>query len=283
MQEFPSFKEVEEKTRFKEVRIFESLESTNSYLAGEAIRGAADGLVVIAAFQEKGKGRLGRTWVSKPGESLLMSVLLRPTYLPIEASHLITASVALAAKSALFNLCGVLSEIKWPNDLVIPLGTKLASGEALEADHKIGGILAEVGLSQNKQTTSIDWLVVGVGVNINWSGPIGSNDQAPLAISQLLISGKVASYQELAAKILFELDPKLNKLETPFERVEVASEFRAACSTLGQMVKVATVDDKEGFTGRAADITAEGHLVVETPICLKTVTAGDIYHLKRIN
>ncbi|NNN21324.1 MAG: hypothetical protein HKL80_04895, partial [Acidimicrobiales bacterium] len=121
-----------------------------------------------------------------------------------------------------------------------------------------------------------------LGVNLNWSGPIGSNDQAPLAISQLLISGKIASNQDLAAKILLELDSILEKLKTPLQRVEVASDFRNACATLGQQVRVVTLNDREGFTGLAADITAEGHLVVETPICLKTVTAGDIYHLKCI-
>ena len=63
-------------TRFREVRWFASLDSTNRYLADEAIAGAAPGLVAVADEQTAGRGRLGRTWIAPPGASLLVSALL---------------------------------------------------------------------------------------------------------------------------------------------------------------------------------------------------------------
>src|SRR5688572_18437975 len=67
-----------EGTRFIEIRTFPVLDSTNRYLRDCALAGARDGLVAIAQHQFAGRGRQGRMWDSKPGASLLLSVLLRP-------------------------------------------------------------------------------------------------------------------------------------------------------------------------------------------------------------
>lgn len=127
--------------RFSDVRWFAELDSTNRLAAELARAGAADGLVVGADQQTAGRGRRGRTWESRSGSALLVSVLLRP------APALVTLAAGVAAADACEAVAGVRVELKWPNDLLV-------------GDGKVGGILSEmVG----------DAAVVGLGLNLGWA------------------------------------------------------------------------------------------------------------------
>ena len=139
-----------------DVRWFDEVDSTNTYVRDQARRGAPAGLVVVADHQTAGRGRLDRRWESPPGANLLASVLLRPQ---CEGSdvHLCTGAVALAAVDACREVAGVEPVLKWPNDLLVA-GSKLA-GVLAEAEFS-GGTLAAV--------------VVGIGVNVAWPGPQGA-------------------------------------------------------------------------------------------------------------
>src|SRR6476469_6065650 len=81
-------------TRFREVRWFASVDSTNRYLVDAAGLGTAADLVVVADEQSAGRGRLGRSWVAPPGASLLVSVLLAGGA-PPEERHLALVAAAL--------------------------------------------------------------------------------------------------------------------------------------------------------------------------------------------
>ncbi|HUR23779.1 MAG TPA: biotin--[acetyl-CoA-carboxylase] ligase [Acidimicrobiales bacterium] len=131
--------------RFADVRWFGELDSTNRLAADLARAGAADGVVVGADHQTAGRGRRGRTWESRPGTSLLVSVVLRP------APALVTLAAGVAAAEACEAVAGIHVGLKWPNDLLLD-GAKL------------GGILCElVG----------DAAVAGLGVNLTWA-PAGT-------------------------------------------------------------------------------------------------------------
>src|ERR1700681_4786111 len=102
-------------TRFTDIRQFDLIDSTNRYLLDAARTGAADGTVAIAAYQTAGRGRRGRTWTAMPNASLLVSVLLRPSGLPADRRHLVTAAMSLAAISACEEVAGFRPGVKWPN------------------------------------------------------------------------------------------------------------------------------------------------------------------------
>src|SRR3974390_1531919 len=89
-----------------DVRWFDEIDSTNTYLREQARSGAPEGLVAVADFQTAGRGRLDRRWESPPGANLLASVLLRPTCEPGDL-HLCTGAVALAAADACRDEAGV--------------------------------------------------------------------------------------------------------------------------------------------------------------------------------
>ncbi|MBA2505772.1 MAG: biotin--[acetyl-CoA-carboxylase] ligase, partial [Thermoleophilaceae bacterium] len=113
-------------------------DSTNARARELAATGAPHGTLVTAAEQTAGRGRQGRSWVAEPGAALLMSVVVRDVEL---------ALLPLAAPVAVCEAAGPETRIKWPNDVWLGEGRKLA------------GILIE-GRPQD------GWAVVGIGLNV---------------------------------------------------------------------------------------------------------------------
>jgi len=138
-------------SHFADVRWFDEVDSTNRVAADLVRQGAGDGLVVGADHQTAGRGRRGRTWESRPGAALLVSVVLRPV------PPLVTLAAGVAAADACRAVAGVDAVLKWPNDVLLAGGAK------------VGGILSElVG----------DAAVVGLGLNLGWA-PAGAGRLGP--------------------------------------------------------------------------------------------------------
>lgn len=252
--------------RFHDVRWFESIDSTNRYLLGEARKGAAEGVVAVADHQTAGRGRLGRTWEAPPGSNLLVSVLLRPD-LPDGSRHLASAVVALAAMDAASEVTGLSLGVKWPNDLLGPDGRKVA-GVLAEADlGKTGGqLLAPI--------------VVGIGINVRWpgAGDVLPADLAGRATSLEQLRGAPVSRRLLLDGLLNALEPRVASLETVEGRSAQAADLRRRCTTLGAQVRVELAD--RTVEGTAEDVTDQGQLVVVTADGPLTVSAGDVVHLR---
>jgi BirA family biotin operon repressor/biotin-[acetyl-CoA-carboxylase] ligase len=249
-------------TRFTEIRWYPETDSTNRQLIDLARAGAAEGLVVAADHQTAGRGRLGRRWEAPPGRNLLVSILLRPA-VPVEQLHLCTAVVALAAASACARGGGLEPSLKWPNDLVV-------------GQRKLAGILAE---------STPGAVVVGIGVNVGWPAPAGQPgepevppDLEAVATSLWRETGRRVDPGALLGLLLEDLEPRVADLASAEGRRRQGAEYRRRCATLGQRVRVEL--DGETVTGHAADITPEGHLIVDVGACLRTVTAGDVVHLR---
>ncbi len=121
--------------------------STNDECLRRAEAGAAEGLLMVAETQSAGRGRLGREWLSEPGQGLLFSFLARPS-LPPEVMATLPLVAGLAVTMALRDL-GFAAGLKWPNDVLLD-------------ERKVCGILCEA------QTSSrgIEGIVVGIGLNV---------------------------------------------------------------------------------------------------------------------
>jgi BirA family biotin operon repressor/biotin-[acetyl-CoA-carboxylase] ligase len=245
-------------TRFWDIRRFGTIGSTNAWLLDRAREGAPEGLVAVADHQTAGRGRLDRTWEAPPGTSLLASVLLRPS-LDAEHLHLATAVVALAAADACRAEAGVDPDLKWPNDL-------LAGG------HKLGGVLGEA-LAGSGQVEAV---VVGLGINVSWPEGGAGPPEGGVALNQLV--GFDVGRDRLLAALLRSLEDRYQALGDVAGQAAQASEYRRRCSTVGRLVRVELAD--ETFTGTVADVTPEGHLLVDVGVCLRRVTAGDVVHLR---
>ena len=132
------------------LHVFDVVDSTNTVLKKMAEDGCNEKTVVISNKQTQGRGRRGRSFFSPSDSGIYMSILLRPQN-EIKDAVLVTASTAVSVARAIDKLCGVKSEIKWVNDIYIN-------------DKKVCGILAESVV--NARTSSVEYIVLGIGVNL---------------------------------------------------------------------------------------------------------------------
>ena len=138
-------------TRFigRKVFYYEALDSTMDVAFRLAMDGEPEGCVVCADSQLKGRGRMGRRWASPKGSGVYLSVILRPSLHPSDASRL-TLLAAVAVCDAVKEVCGFCPSIKWPNDLLV-------------GSRKLAGILTEL----NAEADRIRFVIIGIGVNVN--------------------------------------------------------------------------------------------------------------------
>ena len=132
----------------RDIRYFDRVASTNEVARELARSGIPEGATIVANYQDAGRGRMGRTWVSPPGSSLLVSIVLRPSL--AEINSLIMAG-ALATVKAIESTTALKASIKWPNDVEID-------------GKKICGILAESEVERGR----LLFAVLGTGLNVNF-------------------------------------------------------------------------------------------------------------------
>lgn len=239
----------------REILFFETVSSTNT-VALELAEKATEGTVVLADSQDKGRGRLGRTWISPSGVNIYMSIILRPQIKPKDGS-LITIMSAVACAEAIRNVTGVKITTKWPNDLMIN-------------NKKVGGILTELKTQQQKITSAI----VGIGINVNIDVREFPEEMKQTATSLKNEAGVSYSREPIVAEILNEMD-RWYKTLTTLEKEAILQAWKNLTSTLGRKVMIIT--PQETLTGTAEAIDNEGMLIVRLPSGKsKRINSGDL-------
>jgi BirA family transcriptional regulator, biotin operon repressor / biotin---[acetyl-CoA-carboxylase] ligase len=214
----------------------EVLPSTSDRLKELAREGAPSWTVVIADEQTAGRGRQGRAWASPPG-GLYLSVLVRPT--SAQASVLpLAAGVAVA--EALEEL-GVGARLKWPNDVLLD-GRKLA------------GVLAEASSS----ASALDWVVLGIGVNLDARALPDEVGGGAAGVSPGGAAG--VGRPALAAAVLARLTVWYDALEKRQASVVAAWRERSV-PWWGQPVEVGA--GERVLRGLARDVDERGALLLE--------------------
>jgi BirA family transcriptional regulator, biotin operon repressor / biotin---[acetyl-CoA-carboxylase] ligase len=169
---------------------FDVLASTNASLHARGRLGEPEGAIVLADEQTAGRGQANRVWISPPRCNLYMSVLLRPSIAPAQAPLLsLLAAVALVDT---LRQEGAVCGIKWPNDVLIQ-------------QRKVAGILAEM----ETQHDAIQFVVVGIGVNINMTQEELDDHLGPIAqtATSLRVSlGREICREALLARLLEHLE-----------------------------------------------------------------------------
>jgi BirA family biotin operon repressor/biotin-[acetyl-CoA-carboxylase] ligase len=196
------------KTVGRDIRVFEQTSSTNDVVEKLARDGVKEGMVVFAESQTRGRGRLGRRWLSPPRKGLWFSVLLRPDLQPQAATQL-TVAAATALLRAIRDQAGITPEIKWPNDILIK-------------GRKVAGVLTEL----SAELDHIKHLTLGVGVDVNLNASEFPAELRKTATSLKIESGRPIHRADLAAAILRELDRDYERIRSRrFD--EVADEWEA--------------------------------------------------------
>ena len=256
---------------FAEVERLGVVDSTNR-VAADAARGCApEGFVVVADEQTEGRGRLGRRWVAPAGSAVLCSLVFRPALFASEL-HLLTMTVALAARDACRRVAGIEARLKWPNDLEV-------------GERKLAGILSETVPGPSRPGGPNRAMVVGVGINVTWptDDAVASLDDEEVAVAATATSlareGAAGVDREvLIATLLRHVNVRYARLRRPGGRDSLLAEYRDACSTIGRTVRVDLA--RGSLTGQVLGVSSNGRLQVDDGVAVREVEAGDVVHLR---
>lgn len=226
----------------RELYYEETVDSTNTRAKALAGQGAAHGAVVLAEEQTSGKGRLGRGWVTPKGSSVAMTCILRPEFLPQDASML-TLLMGLSVAQACRRLYPLKAQIKWPNDIVI-------------SQKKVCGILTEMGADPDQ----IHYVVIGVGINGNLTEfPEELKEKATSLQNEL---GARILRAPLAAAVLEDFEEKYERFCLRADLAEFKEAYDEILINRGRQVAVCG-PSAEGVRGVARGIDDRGELLVE--------------------
>jgi len=212
-------------------------------------------LLRIAENQTAGRGRAGRSWLSKPGAALMFSLAWRFKG-PLHRMTGLPMAVGVALAETIASL-GVPVQIKWPNDL-------------LRDGKKLAGILVETQAAR-KDVDGAVWAVIGVGINLLM--PDELEEQIGRAVAAAPWLAKM-DRNELMAALLSRLAAVLAEFDdtgfAPF-----AERWNVLHAWQGQDVVI--LDHGQVLQqGRAAGVDAIGRLMLDTRHGRVEVLSGDV-------
>jgi len=228
--------------------------STNDEAKRMARAGAPEGTLVIADYQNRGRGRLHRDWVAPAGSGLLMSLIFRPELAAHEFQRL-TMLCGLAVAEAIELQTGLQAGLKWPNDVVI-------------AGSKVCGILSEIEFEGPK----VSFAVVGIGMNVNLDPALLPADLPLTATSLSRELGAEVARLPLLQSLLQKIEERYSTLGTD---QSLHREWAARLVTLGKPVTVSGI--VPALEGIAEGVDVDGALLVRLAGGrLEKVLAGDV-------
>lgn len=243
-----------------DLHCFKEIDSTNTYAYYLGQQKYPEWNIVFAEIQTAGKGRLNRKWYATRGKSLLFSILLRPQ-IPAEDVQLLSLFMGEITRQALQNylhsgnLSGFSLQTKWPNDIYLN-GRKLA------------GILIKTAISSKK----FDFVVAGIGINVNQNAQDFPEEIRHSATSLLREFGKDFSLEEIFTQIirqLYEAWPDFIRFPQ-----NILPIWKKNTLYLHQRIRVHHFDSI--VEGTFVDVNAHGHLIVRNENGVLEVLSGDI-------
>ena len=239
-----------------EVHWLDSTPSTNDYLSQQE---PAEGVrIALSWAQTRGRGRLGRTWVSPAGQSLALSVDLGPL-VPEEPTEAWRGALPLIIASelaeAITTAVSVPAVVKWPNDVLID-------------GRKVAGILGEIPGPRR--------VIMGIGLNV-WGVPTGGEGGLATALSEHGLQD-TEQFDGFLRDFLESVLQRIRSIRTGVSEQDWAF-IRSHLSTVGKDVMV-QVPDGSTLRGMADGLDGSGRLIVTTTSGSQSISAGDIEHLR---
>jgi len=241
-----------------EIRWLETTDSTNNYLRN--LPSSRETRIALSWNQTAGRGRLGRSWVSRPGESLAVSIDLGhlvPENLDDSWRGAVPLIVAAELARSIDTAMSVPAVVKWPNDVLIN-------------GRKVAGILGEIPKPGR--------VIIGIGINA-WGAPEGLVGSMATSLSAHGLSER-SLFEQLVVDFLQSVLSRLLHI-----RLAVSPEdwgyVRARLATLGQRVRAVLPNGSE-ISGVAEDVDSSGCLIVSTGSSTEVISAADVEHLRSV-
>ncbi len=224
------------------IEYLSEVDSTNLKAKNLAEGGAPEGTLVVTEKQTKGRGRRGRSWFSSEGEGIYATLILRPAMSPGGVPR-ITLMTAVAVAEALLSLFPLDIKIKWPNDIIVK-GRKLA------------GILTEI----STEMDAVNYIVVGLGLNVNTPLSSFPEELKYKATSILIETGKISSRARLFRAFLEHFE-KYYEIFMNNDFASIMKRWRELSGIFGQKIVVDVIGQKH--MGKVLDIDDDGVLILK--------------------
>ena len=229
------------------------VDSTNNYAMGQVRAGmATHGTAWLALEQTAGRGQRGKSWITTPGENIMMTVVLQPVGLQVAQQFTLSAAIALACYDLYKKYAGDETRIKWPNDLYW-------------RDRKAGGILIEnrqSGISETagNEGNTWQWAIVGMGININQTR-FAAGVRNPVSLKQ--ITGKDFQVEELAKELCSFLEQRWRMLLSG-DHSAIFREYHDALYKLNETVKLKK--ENQVFSTQILGVATDGMLLTKDAV-----------------
>ena len=223
----------------RNVLCFDEVDSTNDVALKAIPQADADGLAVLAESQRRGRGRRGRSWLSPPGENLLLSVLLREPVAGALRHEALTIAAGLAVAEAVEETVHLDCDLTWPNDVLL-------------SGRKLAGVLVET-----RRAGETLGMVVGVGVNVNAAPPPEAVDRPATCLAETL--GRPVERIEMARALLVGLDRWVRRVEAG-RLQDLHDGFSRRCRMINERATVLSAGQR--YTGRVLDVDPLAGLVL---------------------
>ena len=248
-------KRIQKKLKNKIVKSYKTVDSTNNVAKKLALDGCGEGVVVTALKQTAGKGRLGRSFVSKKG-GVYFSVVLRPQ-ISLYETLFITVAAAVAAAQAIETVSGKKCDIKWVNDVYI-------NGK------KICGILTEGEINPDG---TLQYAVLGVGINLFM--PCGNFPKnLPLADSVFNKNSKILLKNRKKEELIAEFINKFFSYYEDLNAKEFIKEYQQRSFLTGK--EITYTKDEKIYTAQVVGIDENANLVVRNGEQTEKISHGEI-------
>lgn len=243
------------------LELHDTIDSTNERARRLGRQRKPHGTLVCAEHQAAGRGRRGRVWESRPG-GLYASLLLRPPEPIGDYGSALQLAAGLAVVEAVEPYLERPVELLWPNDCLI--------GHA-----KVAGVLVE----GESGAEGIDFLVCGIGVNVNQSDDDFPSSLKGAATSLRLQAGRTIDRAVLLGTLMeaFSRWEETARREGP---AAVASRWERHSPTAHDHdVEVETVDGV--VRGRSAGLGPHGGLRVDRGGRIREIVLGELIRVRR--
>ncbi|HCM89853.1 MULTISPECIES: biotin--[acetyl-CoA-carboxylase] ligase [Vagococcus] len=226
-----------------QIIFYDVIDSTNKRAKELAAEGAIHGTLVVANEQTDGKGRYGRSFESPKNTGVYMSLIIRPQELTYNEPTTVTAYAAVVVSNVIEELTGKKIGIKWVNDLFYN-------------EKKICGILTEA--VTDFESGQIEWIVLGIGLNISTSDTVFSEEVKQKAGSIFKENEISINRNKLVATLLEELLTAHKELSI----TDLMARYKEKSIVLNKNVMIQ--QGQESYKVKVIDIDDQGQLIIET-------------------
>ena len=242
----------------KRVYYFEEIDSTQNFAQNIAADKKENGTIIIAEKQTSGRGRLDRKWTSPKG-GIWFSLIIHPKF-DVSSSTLIPILSAVALSKSIKSVLGIETEVKWPNDITM-------NGK------KVAGVLVDASF----QTNSIDYLILGIGINfdIDTKKLEKRLTKTPnfYGIDSLRGKEDKTPPKTLLKEFLLQFEKNLFQLDKG-EKSKIIKEWTKRAAGIGKKITINTSNGK--ISGISQGIDNDGALKIKTRNEIKKIYVGDV-------